>query len=45
VTLTLIGGALADALDRRRLLIWTQLGMAVVGIGLLVNAALAGILL
>ena len=41
MTLTLVGGALADALDRRRLLIWTQLGMAVVGVGLLVNAALA----
>jgi len=39
VTLTLVGGALADALDRRRLLIVTQLGMFVVGIGLLVNAA------
>jgi MFS family permease len=35
-----IGGALADALDRRRLLVWTQAGMAIVGIGLLVNAAL-----
>lgn len=40
VTLTLVGGVLADALDRRRLLIVTQLGMAVVGVGLLVNAAL-----
>jgi MFS family permease len=40
VTLTLVGGALADALDRRRLLVWTQAGMAIVGIGLLVNAAL-----
>ena len=39
VTLTLLGGALADALDRRRLLIWTQVGMAVTGIGLVVNAA------
>ena len=30
LTLTLVGGALADAVDRRRLLIWTQLGMAAV---------------
>ena len=41
LTLTLVGGALADAVDRRRLLIWTQLGMAVVGVGLVVNAAVA----
>jgi MFS family permease len=41
VTLTLLGGALADAVDRRRLLIWTQFGMAATGIGLVVNAALA----
>ena len=40
VTLTLLGGALADAVDRRKLLIWTQLGMAVTGIGLVVNAAI-----
>jgi MFS family permease len=39
LTLTLFGGALADALDRRRLLIWTQVGMAVTGVGLVVNAA------
>ena len=39
LTLTLVGGALADAVDRRRLLIWTQLGMAAVGIGLVVNSA------
>jgi MFS family permease len=39
VTLTLLGGALADAIDRRRLLIWTQVGMAATGVGLLVNAA------
>ena len=39
VTLTLLGGALADAVDRRRLLIWTQVGMAVTGVGLVVNAA------
>ncbi|MDX6518323.1 MAG: hypothetical protein QOF50_1169, partial [Gaiellaceae bacterium] len=41
LTLTLVGGALADAVDRRRLLIWTQLGMAVVGVGLVVNAAVS----
>jgi MFS family permease len=40
LTLTLVGGALADAVDRRRLLIWTQLGMAVVGVGLVLNSAL-----
>ena len=40
VTLTLVGGALADAVERRRLMVLTQLGMAVVGAGLLVNAAL-----
>ena len=40
VTLTLLGGALADALDRRRLLLVTQAGMAATGIGLVVNAAL-----
>lgn len=39
LTLTLVGGALADAVDRRRLLIWTQLGMAAVGVGLVVNSA------
>lgn len=40
LTLTLVGGALADAVDRRRLLVWTQLGMAVVGVGLVFNSAL-----
>ena len=40
MTLTLLGGALADAVDRRKLLIWTQAGMAATGIGLVVNAAL-----
>ena len=41
VTLTLLGGALADAVDRRKLLIWTQVGMAVTGVGLVVNAAVS----
>ncbi len=40
LTLTLVGGALADAVDRRRLLIWTQAGMALTGALLLVNALL-----
>ena len=35
----MLGGALADAVDRRRLLIWTQIGMAITGVGLVVNAA------
>jgi MFS family permease len=40
MTLTLVGGALADALDRRRLLIVTQAGMAATGVGLVANAAI-----
>jgi MFS family permease len=40
LTLTLVGGALADAVDRRRLLLWTQAGMALTGALLLLNAAL-----
>jgi MFS family permease len=40
VTLTLVGGALADATERRALMAVTQVGMAVVGVGLLVNALL-----
>lgn len=40
LTLTFIGGAAADALDRRRLLVWTELGTAASVAGLLVNAAL-----
>jgi MFS family permease len=39
LTLTLVGGALADAVDRRRLLLWTQTGMALTGALLLLNAA------
>ena len=38
VTLTLLGGALADAVDRRRLLLWTEVVLAVTGGGLVVNA-------
>jgi MFS family permease len=41
LSLTFIGGAAADALDRRRLLVWTELGTAASVAGLLVNAALA----
>jgi MFS family permease len=40
LSLTFIGGAAADALDRRRLLVWTELGTAASVAGLLVNAAL-----
>jgi MFS family permease len=40
LSLTFIGGAAADALDRRRLLVWTELGTAAAVAGLLVNAAL-----
>jgi MFS family permease len=40
LTLTLVGGALADAMDRRRLMLWTQFGMAVGGVFLVINAAL-----
>jgi MFS family permease len=40
LSLTFLGGAAADALDRRRLLVWTELGTAASVAGLLVNAAL-----
>jgi MFS family permease len=40
LSLTFVGGAAADALDRRRLLVWTELGTAASVAGLLVNAAL-----
>ncbi len=40
LTLTFVGGAAADALDRRRLLVWTELGTAASVGGLLINAAL-----
>jgi MFS family permease len=40
LTLTLVGGAAADALDRRRLLLVTEAGMVVSVAGLVVNAAL-----
>jgi MFS family permease len=40
LTLTFIGGAAADAFDRRRLLVWTEAGTAASVAGLVVNAAL-----
>ncbi len=40
LSLTFIGGAAADALDRRRLLVWTEAGTAASVAGLVVNAAL-----
>jgi MFS family permease len=40
LSLTLIGGAAADALDRRRLLVWTEAGTAASVAALVVNAAL-----
>ena len=40
LSLTLLGGAAADALDRRRLLVWTEAGTAASVAGLVVNAAL-----
>jgi MFS family permease len=41
LTLTIIGGALADAFDRRRVMLFQQLGMAVGSLALAANAALA----
>jgi MFS family permease len=40
ITLTLVGGVFADAVDRRRLLLGTEVGMALAVGGLVVNAAL-----
>ncbi|MFH0520309.1 MFS transporter [Streptomyces sp. M41] len=37
----LYGGALADALDKRKLILWTEVGQAVLSAALLVNALLA----
>ncbi|MFI2639853.1 MFS transporter [Streptomyces sp. NPDC018610] len=36
----LYGGALADATDKRRLIVWTEAGLAVLSAGLLLNAVL-----
>jgi MFS family permease len=41
LTLTVIGGAIADAFDRRRLMLVQQAGMVVGSLGLAANAALA----
>jgi len=40
LTLTLIGGAIADAVDRRRLLLLTESALALTGVGFVVNASL-----
>ena len=37
---SLIGGAVADALDRRRVILWSQIALAVTSVGLALNAAL-----
>ena len=39
-TLAIVGGAIADSVDRRRLLLLTEIGLVVVTAGLAVNAAL-----
>jgi MFS family permease len=41
LTLTVIGGAIADAFDRRRLMLFQQIGMVCGSLGLAGNAALA----
>ena len=41
LTLTVIGGAIADAVDRRRLMLVQQVGMVCGSLGLAANAALA----
>jgi MFS family permease len=41
LVLPIVGGAIADALERRRLLMWAHLGMAALSIALAANAALA----
>src|SRR5207247_7912411 len=40
LTLTVIGGAIADAFDRRRVMLLQQLGMAAGSLGLAANAAM-----
>jgi MFS family permease len=40
LTLTIVGGAIADAIDRRRLLLWTEALLAIVSAGLALNASL-----
>jgi MFS family permease len=41
LTLALVGGAIADAVDRRRLLLVTEVGLALVSLALAGNAALS----
>jgi MFS family permease len=41
LTLTIVGGAIADAVDRRRLLFLTEFLLALVAVGFAVNASLA----
>jgi MFS family permease len=41
LTLTIVGGAIADAVDRRRLLFVTELLLALVAVGFAANASLA----
>jgi MFS family permease len=41
LTLTIVGGAIADAVDRRRLLFVTEFLLALVAVGFAVNASLA----
>ena len=41
IVCSLIGGAIADAYDRRKVLIWAQIGMALTSVGLAVNASTA----
>src|SRR5215210_6014865 len=41
LTLTIVGGAIADAVDRRRLLLLTEVLLAVVALGFALNASLA----
>jgi MFS family permease len=42
ITLTVLGGAIADTIDRRRLLLWSSVGVVLSVAGLVVNAALSG---
>ena len=40
LTLTLVGGSIADAVDRRRLLLWTESLLLLTGVGFVVNSSL-----
>jgi MFS family permease len=40
LTLTLVGGSIADAVDRRRLLLWTESLLLLTGIGFVLNSSL-----